>query len=163
MRRILDWPLAMENDAKPERLTIDGNEQSTTSGPRVQSEYHWLQHASIQGGSWPTAIRSLGADVRVSLSKQLDPVPLLNCITARALFQTSQRINVNSRNVWMLTTLDHREAWRYTGQFSRWNRFKGAFPGLGTATVAFAGYCAYEHFFMEDEHHHGEEHGEAHH
>ncbi|KAG6032791.1 hypothetical protein E4U41_007133 [Claviceps citrina] len=50
------------------------------------------------------------------------------------------------------------EAWRYIGTFSRWNRFKGALPGLGTATVAFTGYCIYEHFFMEDEHH-----GEAHH
>lgn len=50
------------------------------------------------------------------------------------------------------------EAWRYTGTFSRFNRFKGSLPGLGTATVAFAGYCLYEHFFMEDEHH-----GEAHH
>lgn len=46
------------------------------------------------------------------------------------------------------------EAWRYTGQFSRWNRFKNAFPGLGIATVAFAGYCLYEHFFLKDDHHH---------
>ncbi|KAJ9134041.1 hypothetical protein NKR19_g8815 [Coniochaeta hoffmannii] len=44
------------------------------------------------------------------------------------------------------------EAWRYTGQFSRFNRFKGAFPGLGIATVAFAGYCAYEYFFIPTEH-----------
>ncbi|RKU40927.1 hypothetical protein DL546_002037 [Coniochaeta pulveracea] len=48
------------------------------------------------------------------------------------------------------------EAWRYTGQFSRWNRFKGAFPGLGIATVAFAGYCAYEYLFMKEDHHHVE-------
>ncbi|KAK5989193.1 hypothetical protein PT974_10693 [Cladobotryum mycophilum] len=54
------------------------------------------------------------------------------------------------------------ESWRYTGTFSRWNRFKTAFPGLGTATVAFAGYCAYEHFFLKDDHH-GEHHGEEHH
>ncbi|KAH6636253.1 NADH-ubiquinone oxidoreductase B12 subunit family-domain-containing protein [Chaetomium tenue] len=47
------------------------------------------------------------------------------------------------------------EAWRYTGRFTRFNRFKNAFPGLGIATVAFAGYCAYEHFFMQDDHHHG--------
>ncbi|KAH8910114.1 hypothetical protein BR93DRAFT_966163 [Coniochaeta sp. PMI_546] len=45
------------------------------------------------------------------------------------------------------------EAWRYTGRFSRFNRFKGAFPGLGIATVAFAGYCAYEYFFIPAEHH----------
>lgn len=46
-----------------------------------------------------------------------------------------------------------REAWRYTGPFTRYNRFKGVFPGLGTATVAFAAYCAYEALFMKDEHH----------
>ena len=52
----------------------------------------------------------------------------------------------------------NREAWRYTGQFSRFNRLKNAFPGLGIATVAFAAYCGYEYFFVKDEHHHGEEH-----
>ncbi|KAM0804849.1 hypothetical protein BDR22DRAFT_835383 [Usnea florida] len=50
------------------------------------------------------------------------------------------------------------EQWRYTGPFTRYNRFKGALPGLGTATVAFAAYCTYEYFFMKDEHH-GQEHG----
>ncbi|EYE90356.1 NADH dehydrogenase [ubiquinone] 1 beta subcomplex subunit 3 [Aspergillus ruber CBS 135680] len=50
------------------------------------------------------------------------------------------------------------EIWRYTGPFSRFNRFKGLFPGFGIASVAFAGYCAYEHFFLKDEHHHGEGH-----
>ncbi|KAF4123180.1 NADH dehydrogenase (ubiquinone) 1 beta subcomplex subunit 3 [Geosmithia morbida] len=56
------------------------------------------------------------------------------------------------------------EAWRYEGPFTRWNRFKGGLPGLGTATVAFSGYCAYEYFFLEDEHHHDEaHHDEAHH
>ncbi|KAK1756031.1 putative nadh:ubiquinone oxidoreductase [Echria macrotheca] len=56
------------------------------------------------------------------------------------------------------------EAWRYIGRFSRFNRFKNAFPGLGIATVAFAGYCAYEYMFLKDEHHgHGAEHGEGHH
>ncbi|KAH6984879.1 NADH-ubiquinone oxidoreductase B12 subunit family-domain-containing protein [Ilyonectria sp. MPI-CAGE-AT-0026] len=58
---------------------------------------------------------------------------------------------------------ERNEAWRYTGTFSRWNRFKNAFPGLGIASVAFAGYCGYEYFFLEDDHHHGEAHGEAHH
>ena len=46
-----------------------------------------------------------------------------------------------------------REAWRYTGPFTRYNRFKGALPGLGTATVAFAAYCTYEYIFMNDESH----------
>jgi len=56
------------------------------------------------------------------------------------------------------------EAWRYTGPFTRFNRFKGAFPGLGIATVAFAGYCAYEYMFLKDDHGHGEaEHGDGHH
>ncbi|KAK1145704.1 hypothetical protein N8T08_003940 [Aspergillus melleus] len=50
------------------------------------------------------------------------------------------------------------EAWRYTGPFSRINRFKRLFPGLGIATVAFAGYCTYEHFFLKDDHHHGDSH-----
>ena len=54
------------------------------------------------------------------------------------------------------------EAWRYEGPFTRWNRFKGALPGFGTASVAFAGYCAYEYFFLEDEHH-GDSHGLSHH
>ena len=52
------------------------------------------------------------------------------------------------------------EAWRYSGPFTRWNRFKGSFPGLGIATVAFAAYCGYEYLFLNDEHH-GE--GEGHH
>ena len=59
---------------------------------------------------------------------------------------------------------DTREAWRYTGQFTRWNRFKGSFPGLGIATVAFAAYCGYEYMFLNDDHGHGEGgHGEGHH
>ncbi|KAK3202264.1 hypothetical protein GRF29_161g626595 [Pseudopithomyces chartarum] len=45
------------------------------------------------------------------------------------------------------------EQWRYTGPFSRWNRFKGSFPGLGIATVAFAGYCVVEAMFFSDDHH----------
>ncbi|OAL51331.1 hypothetical protein IQ07DRAFT_679600 [Pyrenochaeta sp. DS3sAY3a] len=53
------------------------------------------------------------------------------------------------------------EQWRYTGPFSRFNRFKGSFPGLGIATVAFAGYLAAEQFLWKDEHH--GEHGSDHH
>ncbi|KAK3061180.1 hypothetical protein LTS18_006861 [Coniosporium uncinatum] len=53
------------------------------------------------------------------------------------------------------------EAWRYQGMFTRWNRFKGAFPGLGIATVAFGVYLAYEAVFLKDEHtHHVGGHGE---
>ncbi|KAK3692911.1 NADH-ubiquinone oxidoreductase B12 subunit family-domain-containing protein [Podospora appendiculata] len=55
------------------------------------------------------------------------------------------------------------EAWRYTGTFSRWNRFKNSLPGLGIATVAFAAYCTYEHFFLKNDHHDEKGHGEAHH
>ena len=36
------------------------------------------------------------------------------------------------------------EQWRYTGPFTRFNRFKGSFPGLGIATVAFGVYLAAE-------------------
>nr|POE65048.1 hypothetical protein CFP56_34716 [Quercus suber] len=55
------------------------------------------------------------------------------------------------------------EAWRYSGPFSRYNRFKGSFPGLGIATVAFAGYLVYEQMFMSSAHGHGDGHGEGHH
>ncbi|CAI6333936.1 unnamed protein product [Periconia digitata] len=48
---------------------------------------------------------------------------------------------------------ERNEQWRYTGPFSRWNRFKGSFPGLGIATVAFAGYCVAEQLFFPEEHH----------
>ncbi|KAI1202514.1 NADH-ubiquinone oxidoreductase B12 subunit family-domain-containing protein [Nemania serpens] len=54
------------------------------------------------------------------------------------------------------------ETWRYTGTFSRWNRFKGAFPGLGIATVAFVAYLGYEQLFLKEDHH-GDAHGEGHH
>lgn len=56
------------------------------------------------------------------------------------------------------------EAWRYTGPFTRWNRLKGAFPGLGWGAGAFAIYLAYEAVFVKDEHGHGEiGHGQDHH
>lgn len=47
------------------------------------------------------------------------------------------------------------EEWRSTGYFTRWNRFKNGFPGLGIATVAFAAYCGYEYLFLKDDHGHG--------
>jgi NADH dehydrogenase (ubiquinone) 1 beta subcomplex subunit 3 len=52
----------------------------------------------------------------------------------------------------------HSEQWRYTGPFTRFNRFKGAFPGLGIATVAFAAYCGYEYMFLSGGHGHETEH-----
>lgn len=61
------------------------------------------------------------------------------------------------------TNTSYSEAWRYTGPFTRWNRFKGSFPGLGIASVAFAGYLVYEQMFMQTSHGHGEGHGEGHH
>ncbi|KAK3990193.1 NADH-ubiquinone oxidoreductase B12 subunit family-domain-containing protein [Cladorrhinum sp. PSN332] len=48
---------------------------------------------------------------------------------------------------------ERNEAWRYAGRFSRFNRFKNSLPGFGIATVAFAGYCLYEHFFVKEEEH----------
>jgi len=49
----------------------------------------------------------------------------------------------------------YREAWRYTGPFTRAQRFRGLFPGFGTAAVAFAGYCVFEFMFLggTDKHH----------
>lgn len=46
-----------------------------------------------------------------------------------------------------------RDAWRYQGQFSRYNRFKNAFPGFGIALGAFTLYVAYEQIFLKDKHH----------
>ncbi|KIW75676.1 hypothetical protein Z517_10418 [Fonsecaea pedrosoi CBS 271.37] len=55
------------------------------------------------------------------------------------------------------------EAWRYTGPFSRWNRFKGAFPGFGIAVVAFTGYVIFEQLFLKESHGHGHEEKSEHH
>lgn len=46
-----------------------------------------------------------------------------------------------------------RDAWRFEGQFTRANRFKGSLPGFGTAVVAFAAYCVYEKMFLKKDHH----------
>lgn len=46
-----------------------------------------------------------------------------------------------------------RDTWRYQGQFSRFNRFKNAFPGFGIALGAFTLYVAYEQMFLKDKHH----------
>ncbi|KAI8981729.1 NADH dehydrogenase 1 beta subcomplex subunit 3 [Mycotypha africana] len=47
-----------------------------------------------------------------------------------------------------------REAWRKHPIFSKTSNFRAMFPGLGIATVAFAAYCTYEHFFMDKKSHH---------
>ncbi|KAK6542467.1 hypothetical protein TWF694_006421 [Orbilia ellipsospora] len=61
-----------------------------------------------------------------------------------------------------------RETWRYTGPFTRMQRFRGVFPGFGIASVAFAIYCAAEYMFFPPQAHghgHGHDngHGEGHH
>ncbi|KAF2238751.1 hypothetical protein EV356DRAFT_529184 [Viridothelium virens] len=48
------------------------------------------------------------------------------------------------------------EQWRYSGPFTRWNRFKGAFPGLGLATGAFIIYLAYDAVVARPDHSHAE-------
>lgn len=60
---------------------------------------------------------------------------------------------------------DSSEKWRYTGPFTRWNRFKGSFPGLGIATVAFTIYLGYEYLFLKDDSHGHTDagHGDSHH
>jgi len=61
-------------------------------------------------------------------------------------------------NVAMRTRTAHlqwySEQWRYTGPFSRINRFRGSFPGLGIATGAFAVYLVAEQLFFKEEHGH---------
>ena len=42
------------------------------------------------------------------------------------------------------------EAWRYTGPFTRWNRFKHSFPGFGIGLGAFLVYSAYEAAFVKE-------------
>lgn len=57
------------------------------------------------------------------------------------------------RVTWVLTGRIDREQWRYTGPFTRYNRFRGLFPGFGIAAVAFTAYCGYEYLFMNKDHH----------
>ncbi|KAL2036684.1 hypothetical protein N7G274_010555 [Stereocaulon virgatum] len=87
------------------------------------------------------------------------PRPNLTGFDVRKFVQSS-RMPAPSQDPWA-----RHEQWRYTGPFTRYNRFKGAFPGIGIATVAFAAYCGYEYFFLNNDHHaHGEEHmAEKHH
>lgn len=55
-----------------------------------------------------------------------------------------------------------RDAWRYEGQFSRFNRFRLAFPGFGIAVVAFSAYVGYEKLVLKKGHDGHGEHGEHH-
>ncbi len=111
--------------------------QSTEGSPGRQGQHYGLQHACLQGGCRQGPLRPLGESVR---RHPMNHPPVANGL---------------------LTPWADSDAWRFQGHFTRWNRYRGTLPGLGTATVLFAGYCTYEHFFMQDEHHHGEE--EAHH
>ncbi|KAK9470766.1 NADH-ubiquinone oxidoreductase B12 subunit [Dipodascopsis tothii] len=43
---------------------------------------------------------------------------------------------------------EKREAWRYTGQFSRAARFRNIFPGFGLGAGAFAVYLAVDAFLL---------------
>lgn len=56
---------------------------------------------------------------------------------------------VNDRITTMSNPWAKRDAWRYEGQFSRFNRFKSAFPGLGIAIGAFSVYVAYEKLVLK--------------
>ncbi|KAF2404525.1 hypothetical protein EJ06DRAFT_579136 [Trichodelitschia bisporula] len=47
------------------------------------------------------------------------------------------------------------EAWRYTGPFNRFNRFRRSFPGLGIGAAAFGIYYAYDTLVAQDDHSHG--------
>lgn len=67
--------------------------------------------------------------------------------------------------VWHAFGVDesYSEAWRYSGPFTRWNRFRRALPGFGIAVVAFSGYLVVEQLFLKDSQGHGEAQEEGHH
>lgn len=44
---------------------------------------------------------------------------------------------------------DRKEAWRAEGRFTRFNRFKGAVPGFGIATIAFLAMIGIEKFYQK--------------
>ena len=64
-----------------------------------------------------------------------------------------------------LLTYEFSEAWRYTGPFTRRQRFKNLFPGFGIASAAFAVYLVYDFATAKADDHggHSEEHGQQHH
>lgn len=47
-----------------------------------------------------------------------------------------------------------RDAWRYQGQFTRYNRFKNVFPGFGIGLGAFVLYVGYEQLTKTEDHGH---------
>lgn len=47
-----------------------------------------------------------------------------------------------------------RDAWRYQGQFTRFNRYKNAFPGFGIGLAAFLIYKGYEQLTHKPHDHH---------
>lgn len=53
------------------------------------------------------------------------------------------------------------EAWRYSGPFTRFNRFKGSLPGLGIGAGAFGIYLVVDALFLKDDHAHGNDHTTA--
>jgi NADH dehydrogenase (ubiquinone) 1 beta subcomplex subunit 3 len=91
---------------------------------------------------------------RVGTLTGFNPSHLLRAGRDHARMVKKNPLSATNKDPWA-----RNEAWRYLGQFSKYNRLiKGSFPGLGIATVAFTGYCVYEAMFVKDEHHHGEEH-----
>lgn len=44
-----------------------------------------------------------------------------------------------------------REAWRYQGPFTRFQRYKGALPGFGIGVTAFILFNVYEQFVQTPE------------
>jgi NADH dehydrogenase (ubiquinone) 1 beta subcomplex subunit 3 len=89
---------------------------------------------------------------RVGTLTGFNPSHLLKAGMDHARKFNNDPLNVANKDPWI-----RNEAWRYMGQFSRFNRLvKGTFPGLGIASVAFAGYLVYD--AMTGDEHHGEEH-----
>jgi NADH dehydrogenase (ubiquinone) 1 beta subcomplex subunit 3 len=54
-----------------------------------------------------------------------------------------------------------REAWRYTGPFTRRARFSGLFPGFGLGAGLFVVYLGYEALFLKKDKAHGHDAGDA--
>src|ERR1700759_2552776 len=97
-------------------------------------------------GSKPTS--TVTAD-RVGTLTGFNPSHMLRAGRDHARAFNKNPLSPANKDPWV-----RNEAWRYMNQFSPTNRLiKGSFPGLGIATVAFAGYCVYEAMFMKEEHH----------
>lgn len=137
--------------ATDKSLTSDIHQQDTPSAAS-EAQHHRLRRQGVLPRRHPAALRPLGESV--SPTPPLPPPrPSVRPVKAGWLSSASLTDRARTRNS---------ETWRYTGTFSRWNRFKGAFPGLGIATVAFVAYLGYEQLFLKEDHH-GDAHGEGHH